>query len=81
MQNNYEAGYSGVESLTVRSGDGEDFVSVRDVAVAATIQTAGGADQVTVRRAAANLPTTVQLGGGNDLLGRARRRRDGLPKL
>ncbi|QDT78225.1 Bifunctional hemolysin/adenylate cyclase precursor [Gimesia maris] len=64
--NAYRATYTGVESLTVRSADAPDQVSIRDIVIETTVETKGGNDDVVIHHAPAGLSTTVNLGADND---------------
>ena len=51
--NAYRATYTGVESLTVRSADAPDQVSIRDIVIETTVETRGGNDAVVIHHAPA----------------------------
>jgi len=59
-------GYSGIAELTVRTGDGEDVVNVRDVANHLTVQTGGGPDTVTLSLKSGPQDVMVETGGNDD---------------
>lgn len=64
--NAYRATYTGVESLTVRSADASDQISIRDIVIETTVETRGGNDDVVIHHAPAGLSTTVNSGDGTD---------------
>lgn len=61
-----KVGYSGMESLTVRSAGGDDLVSVRDVGIPLTVETGDGPDIVSLSFDSVEYDATVQTAAGED---------------